>query len=277
MISVANFLRTPAAAEAANLSGNVKLADFTAGTDGRVGLAFRGDYDLRELEVLSSDLKAMQQACDVARYGKFAERAYRIAKARGWHLTIESDPPAPLGCVAWFYDARGRDTAQCSTLEQLSALARLWWSDEDLTTALTKAAEALCDLPGMGEHRKAILRAMANLHARKGPPEESEPIAAPVADEPFCLNVAPRYTPGSPALVSRLTGEQVAREEREAYERHREGLYGPEGVTKAQRLGLGRIVYERIRERAEGRGHKRHTVVTWLDIITGERYSEDMY
>lgn len=106
--------------------------------------------------------------------------------------------------------------------------------------------------------------------------EELKPAAPPaeLPDEPWALNVAPRYTPGSPALVSRRTGEQVAKEERDAYERHLEGLYGPEGVAKASRLGLGKIVYERVREREAGRGANRRTIVTWLDIITGERYEE---
>ena len=42
-------------------------------------------------------------------------------------------------------------------------------------------------------------------------------------DEEFALNVAPRYTCGSPALVSRYQGNIVAEEEREAYEHALDG------------------------------------------------------
>lgn len=55
-------------------------------------------------------------------------------------------------------------------------------------------------------------------------------------------NVAPRYTAGSPALVDYDTAAQVAKEEKAAYERCLEGVYGTDMQDKARRLGLDFIV-----------------------------------
>jgi hypothetical protein len=56
-------------------------------------------------------------------------------------------------------------------------------------------------------------------------------------------SVVPRYTAGSPAAVDEQTALRVAREERAAYERLMTGLYGEEEKRRAERLGLGGIVY----------------------------------
>lgn len=101
--------------------------------------------------------------------------------------------------------------------------------------------------------------------ARKALADEPEAPAPAPPDEPFALHVAPRYTCGSPALVSRRTGEGVAKDEREAYDAHLTGLYGAAGVEKAKRLGLSRIVWERSERR--GTYHFR-------DEITGETWEE---
>jgi hypothetical protein len=91
-------------------------------------------------------------------------------------------------------------------------------------------------------------------------------------DERWYYSVAPRYTPGSPALVSRRTGEEVAKEERDAYERHLEGLYGEEAVDKAKRLGLSRIVWSRVSEHRTRKG----CVILNHDAITGETFQTEV-
>ena len=83
--------------------------------------------------------------------------------------------------------------------------------------------------------------------------------------EAYYFDVHPRYTPGSPGLVSRRVGAQVARDEREVYGRHLSGLYGPQGIAKAQRLGLSRIVWSR---------HESRGTLYYLDAITDERWQE---
>jgi hypothetical protein len=88
---------------------------------------------------------------------------------------------------------------------------------------------------------------------------------ATLVDEPFCLHVAPRYTPGSPALVSRQTGEGVANDERWSYQHHLDGRYGQEGIDKARRLGLKGIVWERVEQ-----GRRFY----FYDLLTEERWQE---
>ena len=76
-------------------------------------------------------------------------------------------------------------------------------------------------------------------------------------------NVAPRYTGGSPAMVSGDIAQRVAVEERDAYERTLEGWYGPDARATAETRGLRRIA-EVVTERAG----------CWIveDLITGEHY-----
>lgn len=77
-------------------------------------------------------------------------------------------------------------------------------------------------------------------------------------------HVAPRYTPGSPALVDESTATRVAREERGAYERIVSGRYYATAaeIEHATRCGLAGIVEER---------HVRARSVAFVDLITGER------
>lgn len=79
--------------------------------------------------------------------------------------------------------------------------------------------------------------------------------------------VRPRYTSGSPDLVPESVAEQVAQEEKEAYERALKGLYGETDRLRAGRLGLSHIVFERQEKGRE-----------WLvnDLITGENRSEPL-
>lgn len=75
-------------------------------------------------------------------------------------------------------------------------------------------------------------------------------------------NVEPRYTPGSPAMVSYPQAKTVARDEREAYQACLEGLCGPEQKARAEELGLKGIVEER---------HEEHNRIYYHDLITDER------
>jgi hypothetical protein len=77
------------------------------------------------------------------------------------------------------------------------------------------------------------------------------------------FNVAPRYTCGSPAMVSAAIALRVADEEKEGYAVTLEGVYGPEAKALAERAGLRRIA-EAVIEKAD----------CWLvhDLITQEDY-----
>lgn len=79
--------------------------------------------------------------------------------------------------------------------------------------------------------------------------------------------VRPRYTPGSPGMVSEQIALQVAREEKEGYQASLDGLYGDAQKQRAQALGLRRIAYVMVES---GSGKK----FRWLvqDLITGECY-----
>lgn len=78
---------------------------------------------------------------------------------------------------------------------------------------------------------------------------------------PRNYNVAPRYTPGSPALVDYQTAQGVAEDERRAYERALSGRYGDAERVNAQALGLSGIVERRT-------VYAHHYVA--LDVLTGE-------
>lgn len=79
--------------------------------------------------------------------------------------------------------------------------------------------------------------------------------------------VAPRYTPGSPALVDMTTALRVAAEEAEAIQAALDGAWGEEQKARAERLGL-RGIAEDKREQGSGKKHG------WdvLDLCTGERF-----
>lgn len=66
---------------------------------------------------------------------------------------------------------------------------------------------------------------------------------------PITYNVAPRYTPGSPALVDRATAERVAKEEDESYKLAITGHAGEEAKLRAMEEGRFGIVEERWEER----------------------------
>lgn len=74
-------------------------------------------------------------------------------------------------------------------------------------------------------------------------------------------NVAPRYTPGSPAIVTEDMALRIAKEEENMYNEARSGLYGGEMREKALKLGASGIVELRY-----------ETPKGWdvLDVITGE-------
>ena len=77
------------------------------------------------------------------------------------------------------------------------------------------------------------------------------------------FSVAPRYGPGSPALVDQATALRVARDEEGCYQHANVGRYGEVDQTKAQTQGLVGIAEVRV-----------ETKKGWdvLDLITGERY-----
>jgi hypothetical protein len=77
------------------------------------------------------------------------------------------------------------------------------------------------------------------------------------------FNVAPRFTPGSPAMVDGPTAYAVASEERLAYERSLTGVYGEQAKTLAEHVGCVGIV-ERREERSD----------CWivLDVITQHQF-----
>lgn len=81
------------------------------------------------------------------------------------------------------------------------------------------------------------------------------------------FNVAPRFTPGSPALVNEETALRVALQERDSFPRCVEGIYGPTDKDKAERLGLRGIVEYRM-ERGSGKKHGWEVI----DVCTGEKF-----
>jgi hypothetical protein len=81
----------------------------------------------------------------------------------------------------------------------------------------------------------------------------------------FHFNVAPRYTPGSPAWVPEGIARKVAIEERESYEHAREGVMGLDMETTAKTKGLLGIVELHVEE-------PRRKAWRVLDLITGETF-----
>jgi len=79
--------------------------------------------------------------------------------------------------------------------------------------------------------------------------------------------VAPRYSPGSPALVRPTIALQVAVDEVGCIETALEGFWGEAQKARAERLGLRGIV-ECKRERGSGKKHGWDVV----DLCTGERF-----
>lgn len=65
------------------------------------------------------------------------------------------------------------------------------------------------------------------------------------------FHVAPRYSPGSPAMVPERTALRVARDEAEGFEATLWGAYGEARQEEALKLGLEGVVEHR-RERAGG-------------------------
>lgn len=81
--------------------------------------------------------------------------------------------------------------------------------------------------------------------------------------KPLYYNVAPRYTPGSPALVRQEIAEQVAAEEARAIEYYLKGYMGEESRAIAERLGLAGIVELR---------HEMRKGWDVIDLCTGTRH-----
>lgn len=77
--------------------------------------------------------------------------------------------------------------------------------------------------------------------------------------------LAPRYTPGSPALVDIGTCCHVGAEEVEAHEWTLDGTYGSQLQAKAQAEGVVNIAYARWEKGAK---------VYRLDLLTGECFVE---
>lgn len=77
----------------------------------------------------------------------------------------------------------------------------------------------------------------------------------------FYYELAPRYTPGSPAAVDEATARRVAKEEKDAYTCTLEGIYGEAAKAVALEKGLALIAFEMC-EKASG----------WVihDLITDE-------
>jgi len=77
------------------------------------------------------------------------------------------------------------------------------------------------------------------------------------------FNVAPRFTPGSPALVDRDIAVRVAMEEEDSFDYAKEGRYGDRFKETAETKGLNGIVEVRAETRKG-----------WdvLDLLTGERF-----
>lgn len=73
------------------------------------------------------------------------------------------------------------------------------------------------------------------------------------------LEVMPRYTPGSPAMLDMPMAMRIARQEKEAFPHYLEGVYGEQWAERALREGLEGIVIYR-----DGK--------QWVDAITDRQY-----
>lgn len=82
-----------------------------------------------------------------------------------------------------------------------------------------------------------------------------------MAKNPKRYQVYPRYTPGSPGMVSEEIALTVASQEKESYEQALTGVYGERIKQQAEKEGLQYIV-EETRERASG--------FDVVDLITGQ-------
>ena len=80
---------------------------------------------------------------------------------------------------------------------------------------------------------------------------------------PVHFYVRPRYTPGSPGMVSQELAERIAREEKDSYETNLTGIYGQAGIDRANKLGLFGISESKKEMK---KGWEVH------DLITGETY-----
>lgn len=80
----------------------------------------------------------------------------------------------------------------------------------------------------------------------------------------YYFNVEPRYTPGSPAMISEHLAMRLAGSELTAFNLAKDGRYGDDKAKKARELGPSNIVFV-MRELPRGKG--------WdvLDLVTGER------
>lgn len=67
-ITVSAWLKTAAAADAANVSGNTTIRDYQPDSDGRIGLKFGGAYTVDEVRALLRDLEHVQAAYDAVAY-----------------------------------------------------------------------------------------------------------------------------------------------------------------------------------------------------------------
>lgn len=88
------------------------------------------------------------------------------------------------------------------------------------------------------------------------------------------FDVRPRYTCGSPGVVSEAQALHVAAQERHEIQVYLSGVYGVEAATRAEKLGLGpqpdvRGVRRGIAE--EVTEHRDHWMIR--DLLTGEVYS----
>jgi hypothetical protein len=77
------------------------------------------------------------------------------------------------------------------------------------------------------------------------------------------FHVAPRYTAGSPAMVSEAVARHVAKQESENFRRCLGGMYGEEEKKKAHELGRSFIAYTM---------YEAYGKVYYEDIITGRKY-----
>ena len=73
-------------------------------------------------------------------------------------------------------------------------------------------------------------------------------------------NVAPRYTPGSPAMVAQHIAERVIEQEQDGYRHALEGIYGVDAQRVAQTQGLAGIVWTTT---------ERRNALIKSDLITG--------
>jgi hypothetical protein len=86
--------------------------------------------------------------------------------------------------------------------------------------------------------------------------------------EPVRAYVRPRYSAGSPAMVSDAIAFQVAKDEKLDYEHALEGIYGEAQQKRAKILGLRGTAYLMAAKSGSGKNFR------WLiyDLVTGEYF-----